>query len=239
MTDIGRRVETLAIMMTDVEGSTALRMERGDVVADEILGTHARILRDQLRSHGGQERQFLGDGFLLSFRSPLDAVSCAISIQRALEEHNAADPEHRIRVRIGIHVGDVNERAGELYGQALHAAARVMAEAAGGQILVSATVRDAVQPAGMWRFVDSGLFWLKGFPERWRLYEVAWAEASIGRSTTEAPPLTALVERDAERATRHSAATVAWCSWRARRASASPAWSPRSRARPRRAGCGP
>jgi class 3 adenylate cyclase/tetratricopeptide (TPR) repeat protein len=200
MTDVGRRVETLAIMMTDVEGSTALRTERGDVVADEILGTHAQILRDQLRRHGGQERQFLGDGFLLSFRSPLDAVHCAIDIQRALEEHNAADPERRIRVRIGIHVGEVNERAGELYGQALHAAARVMAEAAGGQVLVSAAVHDAVQSGGTWRFVDSGLFWLKGFPERWRLYEVAWTAASIGRSTTEAPPLTALVERDAERA---------------------------------------
>ena len=200
MTDAGRPAETLAIMMTDVEGSTALRTTQGDVVADEILGTHARILRDQVRASGGQERQFLGDGFVFSFDSPLDAVRCAIGIQRALEEHNAAEPERRIRVRIGIHVGEVTERAGELYGQALHAAARVMAEAAGGQVLVSATVRDAVQPGGMWRFVDSGLFWLKGFPERWRLYEVASADASIARSTTEAPPLTALVERDAERA---------------------------------------
>src|SRR3954452_1519923 len=200
MTEAGRQVETLAIMMTDVEGSTALRMERGDVVADEILGTHAQILRTELRNHSGQERQFLGDGFLLSFRSPLDAVRCAIGIQRALEEHNAADPERRVRVRIGIHVGEVNERAGELYGQALHAAARVMAEAAGGQVLVSATVRDAVQPGEMWRFVDSGLFWLKGFPERWRLFEVVWAEASIGRTPADAPSLTGLVERDDERA---------------------------------------
>ena len=200
MTDSGRRVQPLAIMMTDVEGSTALRMERGDAVADEILGAHARILRERLRSHGGQERQFLGDGFLLSFPTALDAVRCSISIQRALEEHNAADPDHQVRVRIGIHVGEVTERAGELYGQALHAVARVMAEAAGGQVLVSAAVRDAVQSGGMWRFVDSGLFWLKGFPERWRLYEVAWGEASIGRAVAETPPLTALVERDAERA---------------------------------------
>src|SRR3954454_12833395 len=200
MTDVGRRVETLAIMMADVGGSTALRTERGDVVADEILGTHAQILRDQVRSHAGQERQFLGDGFLLSFWSPLDAVRCAIGIQRALEEHNAAHPDRRVRVRIGIHVGEVSERAGELYGQALHAAARVMTEAAGGQVLVSSTVRDAVQSGGMWRFVDSGLFWLKGFPERWRLYEVVWAEASIGRAAAQASSLTGLVERGEERA---------------------------------------
>jgi class 3 adenylate cyclase/tetratricopeptide (TPR) repeat protein len=200
MTDVGRQVETLAIMMTDVEGSTALRMERGDVVADRILGTHAQILRDQLRRHGGQEQQFLGDGFLMSFRSPLDAVRCAVGIQRALEEHNAADPEHRIRVRIGIHVGQVSGLAGELQGQAVYAAAGVMAEAAGGQVLVSEPARDAAAPTGLWRFVDSGLFWLKGFPERWRLYEVAWDETSTGRSMPGTASLTALVERDAERA---------------------------------------
>ncbi len=202
MTDVDRQVETLAIMMTDVEGSTVLRMERGDEAADEILGLHAQILREQLHKHGGQERQFLGDGFLLSFGSPADAVDCAVDIQRALDEHNTADPERRVRVRIGVHVGEVTEHDGELYGRTLHGAARVMAEAAGGQILVSADVRDALEPAGTWRFVDSGLFWLKGFPERWRLYEVAWAGSTAGRRPgAEAPPLTPLVERDAERAT--------------------------------------
>jgi class 3 adenylate cyclase/tetratricopeptide (TPR) repeat protein len=200
MTDAEVPAETLAIMMTDVEGSTALRMDRGDGVADEILGIHARILRDQVRSYDGQERQFLGDGFLFSFGYPLDAVRCAIGIQRALEEHNAADPARSVRVRIGVHVGEVTERAGELYGQAVHAAAGVMTEAAGGQVLVSADVRDAVQPAGTVRFVDSGLFWLKGLPERWRLFEVPWGEASTGPPATEASPLTPLVERDAERA---------------------------------------
>ena len=197
----GRLTETLTIMMTDVEGSTALRLERGDLVADEILGAHAALVREQLRKHGGQERQFLGDGFLLSFPSPDVAVGCAVGIQRALAEHNSAEPERQVRVRIGIHVGEVSERRGELYGQALHAAARVMAEAAGGQVLVSADVRDRLEPDNNWRFFDLGLFWLKGFPERWRLYEVSWADATAGqRTSAEAQPLTPLVERDPERA---------------------------------------
>src|SRR4051812_36993067 len=201
MTDVGRPVVTLAIMMTDVEGSTALRLERGDAVADEMLRAHAEILRGQVAAHGGQERQFLGDGFLLSFETPRDAVAAAMDMQRALDEHNAKDPEHGIRIRIGVHVGEVNVHDGELYGQTLHAAARVMAEAAGGQILVSRAVHDAIEPGGgSWRCIDAGLFWLKGFPERWRLYEVAWTESAMGRATTEAPPLTQLVERDAERA---------------------------------------
>jgi class 3 adenylate cyclase/tetratricopeptide (TPR) repeat protein len=200
MTDADRQVETLAIMLTDVEGSTALRLECGDVLADQILAIHAQILREELHRQGGQERQFLGDGFLFSFGTTDAAVACAIGIQRALEEHNVAYPEHRVRVRIGVHVGEVSTSGGELYGQTLHAAARVMSEAAGGQILVSGAVRDSVVREGPWRFVDSGLFWLKGFPERWRLYEVAWTEAAVGRPTLDAPPLTPLVERDPERA---------------------------------------
>jgi class 3 adenylate cyclase/tetratricopeptide (TPR) repeat protein len=200
MSDVDRQVEPLAIMMTDVEGSTSLRLERGDVVANQILRDHERILRQQLRKHAGVERQFLGDGFLLSFESPGDAVACAVDIQRALDQHNAADPERCIRVRIGVHLGEVSEYDGELYGRTVHGAARVMAEAAGGQILVSADVRNVIEPGPSWRFVDSGLFWLKGFPERWRLYEVAWSATPVGRPSTGAPPLTPLVERDDERA---------------------------------------
>jgi len=181
-------------MMTDVEGSTALRMERGDPVADEILAVQARIVRDRLRQHGGQERQFLGDGFFLAFGAPVDAVDCAFDIQRALEEHNAAEPERRVRVRIGIHVGEVRERDGELYGQAVHAAARVAAEAAGGQILVSAAVRDEAERTRVeqsWRFVDLGLFWLKGFPERWRLYAACRGQAAVAeRVSAVASPMT-------------------------------------------------
>jgi class 3 adenylate cyclase/tetratricopeptide (TPR) repeat protein len=201
MTEVDRPVETLAIMMTDVEGSTALRLERGDAVADEMLRAHAEILREQLAKHGGRERQFLGDGFLLSFDTPREAVAAAIDMQRALAKYNDADPGHRIAIRIGIHVGRVNVHDGELYGQTIHAAARVMAEAGGEQVLVSRAVRDAVHPEGdAWRFVDSGLFWLKGFPERWRLYEVVWRETAVGRSTSAAPPLTPLIERETERA---------------------------------------
>jgi adenylate cyclase len=128
MSDPGRPAEVLTIMITDVEGSTALRQIRGDRVTDEILRLHQVIVRGQLRRYRGREHKFLGDGFLLSFRSPVAAVRCAVSIQRALERHNAADPEHRVWIRIGIHVGAVSERDSDLYGQAVHAASRVAAE---------------------------------------------------------------------------------------------------------------
>jgi class 3 adenylate cyclase/tetratricopeptide (TPR) repeat protein len=201
VSDTGPPSETLTIMMTDVEGSTALRRIRGDRLADEILGLHGAIVRVQLGSCGGQERQFLGDGFLLSFPSPVAAIRCAVGIQSALAEHNASDAQREVRVRIGIHVGQVSERDEQLYGQAVHVAARITAEAAGGQILVSDVVRQQAELEGAWRFVDSGLFWLKGFDERWRLFEVSVGQAApVQRPGIVAPRLTPLVGRDSEQA---------------------------------------
>jgi adenylate cyclase len=178
VSDTGPSAEMLSIVMTDVEGSTALRRTRGDRFVNEILGLHAAIVRDQIGTCGGQERQFLGDGFLLSFPSSAAAVRCAIGVQRAHDEHNASNPQRQVRVRIGIHLGEVSEREGLLYGQAVHVAARITAEAAGGQILVSDAVRQQVEPGADWRFVDSGLFWLKGLDERWRLFEVSRDQAA-------------------------------------------------------------
>jgi hypothetical protein len=110
------------------------------------------------------------------------------------------DPEHRVWIRIGIHVGAVSERDSDLYGQAVHAVSRVAAEGAGGQILVSGEVRQLTEPQVEWEFVDSGLFWLKGFPERWRLYHVSWRMTKPVPRGTATSRSTPLVERDSERA---------------------------------------
>jgi class 3 adenylate cyclase/tetratricopeptide (TPR) repeat protein len=201
VSDTGPSVETLTIMMTDVEGSTALRRTRGDRFVNEILGSHGVIVRDQIGMCGGQERQFLGDGFLLSFPSPLAAVRCAVGVQRAHDEYNASDPQRQVRVRIGIHVGEVSERDGLLYGQAVHVAARITAEAAGGQIFVSDAVRQQVEPRAEWRLVDSGLFWLKGFDERWRLFEVSLGQDTpLQRRGVMPSALTPMVGRESEQA---------------------------------------
>jgi class 3 adenylate cyclase/tetratricopeptide (TPR) repeat protein len=200
VTDIGRSAKRLTIMMTDMEGSTALRRTVGDERADEILGLHGVVVRDQIGKCGGQERQFLGDGFLLSFPSPVAAIRCAVGIEDAHEEYNASNPQRQVRIRIGIHIGEVSERDGQLYGQAVHVAARITAEAVGGQILVSDVVRQQAESEGMWRFVDEGLFWLKGFGEMWRLFDVSVGQAAAQRLSSLAPPLTPLVGRDREQA---------------------------------------
>jgi class 3 adenylate cyclase/tetratricopeptide (TPR) repeat protein len=191
----------LTIMMTDVVGSTDLRRARGDQDADELLELQAAIVHDQVAASGGRVRKSLGDGFLISFPSTVAAVRAAAAIQQALDEHNAADPQRSIEVRIGIHTGEVTERDGDLLGQAVHATARVMAEAGGGQILTTDEVRKYAQPQVNLSFVDGGLFWLRGFPESWRLYEVSWTDTAMSVRPSAVPaPLTPFVERDLERA---------------------------------------
>ena len=202
MSGSSRAAKELTVMMTDVVRSTALRRARGDRDADDILGLQAGIVNDKVREFGGWVRKSLGDGFLVTFPSTVAAVRAAAAIQSALHEHNAADPQHAVEIRIGIHTGQVTERDGDLHGQAVHAAARVMAEAIGGQILTSEQVRNHAEPQMDLSFLDLGLFWLRGFPERWRLYEVAWSDTSVGvvRASTLPARLTPYVEREAERA---------------------------------------
>jgi class 3 adenylate cyclase/tetratricopeptide (TPR) repeat protein len=190
-----------AILFTDVEEATQLRTRRGDQLADEVLRAHEAIVRRQVGSCGGREAAFLGDGFIVTFGSAPGGLRCALGIQRALEEHNRTHPDHQVHVRIGLHYGEMTERDGALYGQAMHAAARIMSEAAGGQILVSGLVRDLCADEAGLSFVDRGLFWLKGFPERWRLYEVNWSQpVQVPPAPVAGPALTPFVNRVEERA---------------------------------------
>jgi class 3 adenylate cyclase/tetratricopeptide (TPR) repeat protein len=200
--DPGRvAANALTIMMTDIVGSTAMRRSRGDPDADDLLSLQASIVHDQVATFGGQVRKSLGDGFLISFPFTAAAVRAAIGIQRATQKHNTADPERAVEIRVGIHTGQVTERDGDLQGQAVHAAARVVAKAVGGQILTSDEVRKHAGPQVDLPFLDSGLFWMRGFPEPWRLYEVSWNDTTPGAGSAAVPTsLTPLVERDAERA---------------------------------------
>ncbi|HEU4320621.1 MAG TPA: AAA family ATPase [Acidimicrobiia bacterium] len=167
---------TFSILFTDVEGSTDLRMRVGDVVANEIIGLHDELVRSRLEIAGAVETKSLGDGFMALFGSASQAINTAVSIQRAIEDHNRANPDMALSVRMGVNSGDVTQTAGDAHGTAVHAAARVAATAQGGQILISQVVQDLAGSLGDVRTVDRGLFWLKGFPDRWRLFEVLWRD---------------------------------------------------------------
>jgi DNA-binding SARP family transcriptional activator/class 3 adenylate cyclase/predicted ATPase len=164
------------ILFTDVEGSTTLRTERGDDVAAEVLRAHETIVRDQVARHGGREVKALGDGFMLAFASVRAALACAVGIQRGLARHNRDHPGQELRVRVGVNAGEVTEEGGDLFGEAVNAAARIAATAAGGEVIVSRVVKELAGTIPGLSFVNRGAVPLKGFPEPGNLYQVSWQE---------------------------------------------------------------
>ena len=181
--------DTATVLFTDVEGSTDLRTRLGDARAQAILTELDRRVREQVEAHAGEVVKSLGDGVMASFISARSAVLAAMAIQEGGEDAP--------RIRIGINHGEVVREGDDLQGTAVHAAARIAAAAHGGQILVSETVAElaGLLPEGS-RLVDRGLFWLKGFPERWRLHEVIGGEE--GADPGAAAGRTEYVGRDEE-----------------------------------------
>jgi class 3 adenylate cyclase/tetratricopeptide (TPR) repeat protein len=190
---------TVTVLFTDVVGSTSMRTGRGDAAAQEIIHAHFDLVRHQIEQHSGQEVKTIGDSFMVAFASARKAVECAMAVQKALEEHNRRRPDQQVQVRIGLNTGEAIREEEDLFGSAVDAAARIMAKAEGGQILVSETVRAVIGSAKDLQFVDRGRFRLKGFPERWRLYEVVWRKEAptAGPAVAERTPF---VGREAERA---------------------------------------
>jgi class 3 adenylate cyclase len=163
------------ILFTDVEGSTALTERLGDAKAREVLRNHERIVREALRAHGGAEVKAMGDGFMASFSSATRALECAIAMQRAFAAHDDEHPETLIRVRIGLNAGEPIAEDEDLFGTAVIMAARIAAQAKGGEIMVSDVVRQLVAGKGF-LFGDRGDVPLRGFEDPVRLYEVRWEE---------------------------------------------------------------
>ncbi|MFY9613994.1 MAG: AAA family ATPase, partial [Candidatus Dormiibacterota bacterium] len=189
---------TVTILITDVEGSTALHTARGDEAARAILGKREELLRSQVAEHGAHEIKSLGDGFIVAFASARRAVGCAVAIQRAFDEDGRGSAENGTRVRIGLNSGEVIEQDGDLLGAAVNAASRITAKAEGGQILVASVVKDLAGVVPDVSFANRGRFRLKGFPERWQLFEVVWKREQVPE--VPAPvDRTPLVGRDAER----------------------------------------
>lgn len=163
------------IMFTDIVDSTKRAAELGDRQWRTLLDRHDDAVRKQLARFRGLEVKNLGDGFMATFDGPARAVRCAAAISESLQPLGIA-------VRSGLHTGEIELKADDVAGIAVHIAARIAAQAEAGETVVSSTVRDLVAGSGL-RFEDRGMHELKGLPEALHLYRVAnqpAASAAVG-----------------------------------------------------------
>jgi adenylate cyclase len=134
-----------AIMFTDMVGYSALS-HRDDKLAQDLLEEHRQLLREIFPRFNGTEIKTIGDAFMVEFGSALEAAQCAIEIQRTLAHRNADAPaERQIEVRIGIHIGDVVHRGGDVYGDGVNIASRIEQLANAGGICVSMDVERQIR----------------------------------------------------------------------------------------------
>src|SRR5215467_12511121 len=176
-----------AIMFTDMVGYSALS-QRDDKLALELLEEHRELLREIFPSFNGTEIKTMGDGFLVEFTSALEAAQCAIEIQRTLSKRNADAPTGRqIQVRIGIHIGDVLHRGGDVYGDGVNIASRIEPLAGAGGICVSMDVERQIRNALETRFEKLAPTELKNISVAMELFRIVlpW-EAKSGSRPGEA-----------------------------------------------------
>jgi predicted ATPase/class 3 adenylate cyclase len=137
-------IETLTFFFTDIEQSTVLLRHLGDDVYAQVLTDHHQIVRGALLDHGGREEGTQGDAFFAVFTSPSACVLAALEIQRELLTRILPNGEN-LRVRMGIHTGEVSENSVGLVGYEIHRAARIAAVGHGGQILLSSSSAGLVE----------------------------------------------------------------------------------------------
>ena len=154
-----------AVMFTDIVGSTEMTSIHGDEVAMAMLGVHDHIVRMEVGGFGGREVKHTGDGIMAAFNSAACAVKSACAIQGRLAEHNGNGAEYPVVVRIGISAGEPVEQHEDLFGSTVQLAARLCAQAAPGQILVSNVVADLCIGKNL-KFSNAGDCELKGFDGR-------------------------------------------------------------------------
>src|SRR5438067_6115747 len=182
-----------AIMFTDMVGYSALA-QRDDKVALELLEEHRRLLRAIFPQFHGTEIKTIGDAFLVEFGSALEAAQCAIEIQRTLAKRNHdVTSNRRMELKIGIHIGDVVHRDGDVYGDGVNIASRIEQLAGAGGICVSMDVERQIRNALEARFEKFGSADLKNIKLRMDLFRIIlpWEKGaeSPARRTSKKSPL--------------------------------------------------
>ncbi|HEV8627442.1 MAG TPA: AAA family ATPase, partial [Acidimicrobiia bacterium] len=175
----------VAMLFTDLVGSTEAASRLGEEAAEEFRQTHFALLREGIRDHGGTEVKNLGDGLMVAFAAASDAVACAVAMQQALARHNRRGGE-AMAIRVGVAVGEATEEDGDYFGTPVIEASRLCSQAEGGEILVTEMAQMLAGSRGGHEFLALGPMELKGLPAPVPVHRVRWETW-----TGDAPPLPA------------------------------------------------
>jgi hypothetical protein len=188
---VRRRLAT--VLFLDMVGSTALASELGDARWRELLTRFRRIVREEVKRHGGREQDTAGDGFFATFSEPARALSCAAAIVVAVQQLG-------VDVRAGVHTGECEEIDGKLGGIAVHIGSRIMALAGPAEVFTTGTVRDLVAGSGA-SFEERGIHELKGVEGSRQVFSLRAVETSLPQplSPEEAATRLALISAPAIR----------------------------------------
>ncbi|MCA1845039.1 MAG: AAA family ATPase, partial [Actinobacteria bacterium] len=193
----------LCVLFTDLAGSTELMTRLGDVAFDKLRSEHFARLRAVIIAAGGTEVKNTGDGLLVTFTSAVEALAAATEAQRATVRQGRTSG-HPLSVGVGVALGEVTIEDGDVFGTPVVEAARLVARAGPGRILVTGLIRAVAGSRAGVTFSDLGSIELKGLPDRVAVCEVAWEPLDIA-ATVPIPSLLlrtgrVFVGRDAEMA---------------------------------------
>lgn len=178
---------TLTVLFTDLVGSTELMTRMGDEAFDELRAEHFARLRDAVVVHGGQNVKNTGDGILATFPSTAEALACAVTAQQ-VAHRQATATGWPISLRVGLSAGEVLLDSGDVFGRPVVEAARLVAAARPGQILLSSVVGVLAGTRIPGQLTAVGTVELKGLAEPIGVCELAWAPEAVV-----APPLPGLL----------------------------------------------
>jgi adenylate cyclase len=162
----------IAVMFTDIVGSTKLTQEHGDDAMQKIVRAHNKIVREALRNYAGIEVKHTGDGIMASFKSVANSVEASRVMMRGIDEFNKGNSDIPLQIRIGVNAGTPIAEDGDLFGTTVQISARLCDKAEDGGIAVSNLVRELAAGSTA-KFTEMGQMDLKGVSEEVIVYSVA------------------------------------------------------------------
>jgi class 3 adenylate cyclase/TolB-like protein/tetratricopeptide (TPR) repeat protein len=183
-----------AILAADVAGYSRLMGADEEGTLRALKGHRRQLIDPKVQEHRGRIVKTTGDGVLVEFPSPVEAVRCAVEVQRRMVDRNAAErPDRRITFRVGVNLGDIIVEGKDIYGDGVNVAARLEALAEPGGVCISRAVRDQVRDKLPYPFDDAGEQSVKNIARPVRVYALS-AAAIAALPNLEAMGLRPLLE---------------------------------------------